>query len=444
MSEQPSESGGGNGGAAKGRCTSFKAVDWKKVWARISKFIVTNFLPLSFLVAIIWALAWPAPGKACIEVTIGGDIHVIQGINIILVFFISGLVLKTDDLAAAMKHKLGLAFGLISILFVTPCLGFALRVIPLNPPEFAAGLALFAAVPTTLGVGVSLVRSCGGNEGLALLLTVASNIIGIFSMPLWLKALLGSSSDLDSVSVDIPDLLARLSITILVPSVVGKLLRELPPFSRHVKRFTNKYKTAISMFSVVMLAMIVWQSLSGAQATLLDQQFVQILYVILLAIGQHLVYLFINFAALHFLFKLPLVDLISAGIMSSQKSAPVAVTVTSYLTSSVSKQGLIIIPAIVGQISQIFIGSALAKWLAPRVKRQKAADAAARLAAAELDGSDDAKPGLQGGIDLSTLGSRSMKSLTDTEADVEAGAAADAGPGPKGAPPILAPGTAAQ
>lgn len=221
------------------------------------------------------------------------------------------------------------------------------------------------------------------------------------------------------MSVDIPDLLARLSITILVPSVVGKLLRELPPFSRHVKRFTNKYKTAISMFSVVMLAMIVWQSLSGAQATLLDQQFVQILYVILLAIGQHLVYLFINFAALHFLFKLPLVDLISAGIMSSQKSAPVAVTgawhppmcarpgiafqpsqqpearcvqfpmhtcpltvsllvnpltlrlyaVTSYLTSSVSKQGLIIIPAIVGQISQIFIGSALAKWLAPRYAR---------------------------------------------------------------------------
>lgn len=35
----------------------------------------------------------------------------------------------------------------------------------------AAGLTLFCAVPTTLGVGISLVRSCGGNEGLALLLT---------------------------------------------------------------------------------------------------------------------------------------------------------------------------------------------------------------------------------------------------------------------------------
>lgn len=51
------------------------------------------------------------PPWSCLQ--IGGDIHVIQEINIILVFFISGLVLKTDDLAAAMKHKLGLAFGLI-------------------------------------------------------------------------------------------------------------------------------------------------------------------------------------------------------------------------------------------------------------------------------------------------------------------------------------------
>lgn len=106
---------------------------------------------------------------------------------------------------------------------MTPCLGFALREIPLNPPEFSAGLALFAAVPTTLGVGVSLVRSCGGNEGLALLLTVASNIAGIFTMPLWLKALLGGSDELESVSVDIPNLLARLTITILVPSVLGKV-----------------------------------------------------------------------------------------------------------------------------------------------------------------------------------------------------------------------------
>lgn len=63
-------------------------VDWKAVGKRTKKFVIDNFLPLSFLVAIIWALAWPAPGKAVINVTImDGEIHVIQEINIILVFF---------------------------------------------------------------------------------------------------------------------------------------------------------------------------------------------------------------------------------------------------------------------------------------------------------------------------------------------------------------------
>ena len=42
----------------------------------------------------------------------------------------------------------------------------------------------------------------------------------------------------------------------------------------------------------------VWQSLSGARDTLIQQQFVQILYVILLAIAQHLLYLAFNFAVL--------------------------------------------------------------------------------------------------------------------------------------------------
>lgn len=89
------------------------------------------------------------------------------------VFLISGLMLKTDDIKAALKHKLGVAFGFLSTLAVTPCLGFAFREIPLTPAAYTAGLTLTTAVPQTLGIGISLVRSCGGNEGLALMLTGA-------------------------------------------------------------------------------------------------------------------------------------------------------------------------------------------------------------------------------------------------------------------------------
>ena len=87
-------------------------------------------------------------------------------------FFITGLALKTDEIRVALRQRLGTLWGFVSILGITPLLGFAMRELPLTPAAFAAGLALFCTVPTTLGVGVSLVRSCKGNEALALLLTV--------------------------------------------------------------------------------------------------------------------------------------------------------------------------------------------------------------------------------------------------------------------------------
>lgn len=85
--------------------------------------------------------------------------------------------------------------------------------------------------------------------------------IGIFTMPLWLKALYaGTSFDL---SIDMVALLVNLLITVLVPSLVGKGLRELSP---RVRAFVTRHKTALSLFSTANLAFIVWQVLSSAQA----------------------------------------------------------------------------------------------------------------------------------------------------------------------------------
>ena len=155
---------------------------------------------------------------------------------------------------------------------------------------------------------------------------------------------------------------------------------------------------------------------------------------------------------------MPLPELIATGIMASQKSAPVAVTVISYLTSGgwvgvwvggqlwmcwwvrcvrvsirasapasrlpcvparalpppssrplpslpppghtdVTQQGLLAIPAVVGQISQIFIGAAIAPVMARRVKRWKAAqadNASAAAAAAGGGGGGEAATGAAG------------------------------------------------
>ena len=61
---------------------------------------------------------------------------------------------------------------------------------------------------------------------------------------------------------------------------------------------------------------------------------------------------------LRLLLRLPPPENISTALMASQKSGPVAVAVIGYLTSDTSTQGLMALPAVLGQLVQV--GSPLA------------------------------------------------------------------------------------
>ena len=150
------------------------------------------------------------------------------------------------------------------------------------------------------------------------------------------------------------------------------------------------------------------QTLSAASATLLRQRPGDVFIVIAIASALHLLML----AAMHVMaygLRLHPRERVAVVIMSSQKSAPVAVTVITYISRSGAQQGLLAIPALVGQLTQIFIGSALARNLAKQVQLAEennapqaedegahAAEAGAttatrrRLACAEGEGDDEA------------------------------------------------------
>ena len=381
-------------------------MDWKDVITKILGFIKAQFLPLAFLIAVLVAMLAPAPGIAVVSIEVrhfelfemfalppfmkdtthscsfsqnihffqAGPFNLIQMINIIIVFFISGLTLNTKTMKAALKFWPGIVWGFVTILAITPCLGFAFNAIPFTPSEFSAGLAIFSAAPTTLGVGAALVRQSKGNDALALLLLIGTNLIAVFTLPLWLKALLGSGGSY-VLSFSLGQMFWQLIVTVFVPAVLGKALRELIPA---VARFATKYKEPLSMFSVANLAFIVWQTLSAAQHLLVEQQFVNILYIIIAAIVQHLIYLAFNTVVVKYVFKMPIEEGVAVVIMGSQKSAPVAVTAITYITDVVATQGLLSVPCIVGQLVQIFMGAAFAPQVAKYVvkvqKRRKLAE----------------------------------------------------------------------
>ena len=168
----------------------------KRQWLdTVSTFIIENFIPLGFVVVVVFALAFPYPG-----IIVGSlkaeNYSIIEVLNVSLVFFISGISLKIDDLWTVMKFPAVIAYGIIFINFLTTLAAFIMIELPFPRQEFAIGLTIFAVVPTTLGVGVALTQAAKGNQIMSLLLTVSSNLLGILTVPYLLQLYLRGSSDI--------------------------------------------------------------------------------------------------------------------------------------------------------------------------------------------------------------------------------------------------------
>lgn len=349
---------------ALGRARSALAAARARHGPRVSAFVVANFLPLGFALAVLVSLTWPLPGRAVGSGLIA-DVRAVQAANNAAVFLVSGLTLNLSDFKAATSDWRAPTLGLLAILGVTPMLGFAALRLPLRPHEFAVGLAIFCVVPTTLGVGVALTAAAKGNQALALALTVSTNLLGIATVPYLLRAVLSGTPSAAVVSVDPADLAIKLVFTVLVPTAVGVAARRA---SSRLTAWVAAHRTALSLFSHCNLVCIVWQTLSAASATLLRQRPGDVFIVIAIASALHLLMLAAMHVVVTYGLRLPPRERVAVVIMSAQKSAPVAVTVITYITRSGVQQGLLAIPALVGQLTQIFIGSALARNLAKQVQ----------------------------------------------------------------------------
>ncbi len=99
-----------------------------------------------------------------------------------------------------------------------PLLSLPLISFPFIPTPF---------IPSPLIPTHPLPQQCEGNTALALLLTVGSNLIGVFTMPFVLLAVIGAATS--NLSISPVQLLTSLVQCILVPLMVGAACRATIP-----------------------------------------------------------------------------------------------------------------------------------------------------------------------------------------------------------------------
>lgn len=337
-----------------------------KLLSKVQTFVIGNFLLVGFGGAVIFAFTYPFGGKLLYSWKTG-EFRIIELINNFFVFFISGLTLKLEDLKSISKHKLAVVYSLVTINFITTLFAFGTINLPYLDQTFAIGMTIFASVPTTLGVGVALTQLAKGDHILSLFLTVVSNLLGIVTVPFLLRIYLSGSS---AIQIDPLKLAFKMTITVLVPTVLGMVTRHLVAA---VPAFTKTYRTHLSLTSTFNLVMIVWMAMSSARNSLLVQNVGDLFYVLGVVCAMHIFYLCANALMVSkYVLNLNRKQAVSVIIMASQKSSPVALAViTSLATDNTQQKGLFALPCIIGQLSQIFIGSFIVGRLALWIEQEQ-------------------------------------------------------------------------
>jgi sodium/bile acid cotransporter 7 len=344
-----------------------------------------HFLVVGFTLAAVVALVYPDPGihAGSVVIEIPGSresFQLVELVNNICVFLVSGLSLRTEEVWDVVYGEWQLLiYGLVTINFVTTLVApVLLNLSAVLFSELALGFAIFATVPTTLGVGVALTLQAKGDSALSVMLTVLSNILGVVSVPYLLTRYLSRRGDVNtsnvSINIDPQHLALRLAYSVLVPTLTGLLLRK---YSAAVAAFAMRHRVGLGLFANANLVCMVWMALSASRQELVMLPFSQMLLVIIVAVVLHIVYLVYNYLIAVILLQLPLRQVVSMTIMGSQKSSPVALTVIANMRNTINRgsiigsAGLLAIPCVIGQLTQILMGSVLASYF--RKKSDQAA-----------------------------------------------------------------------
>uniref|UniRef100_A0A383W3M5 Bile acid:sodium symporter n=1 Tax=Tetradesmus obliquus TaxID=3088 RepID=A0A383W3M5_TETOB len=334
-------------------------------------FVEKQYLPIALLSALALGAANPVPGLAAAKMHI-------PALATFGIFFVQGVQLRRKEAASALSAKAEIAYGLLFILLLTPLLGLLVAQLPLNPRPLALGLGLVCTVPTALACGVAFVQQLGGNVSLALLLTVSSNILGIFTMPFILPHVVaaaalgaaGSSSSSSAAMLEPLALMGQLCQTILLPTFIGASIRGLVPGAA---AFIDSHKKQLSYANAALLASVPWMQISKTASQKMAVDLTGLAATAAAAIGMHALFLLVNTAACRLL-QLGGPDPVKAQkvrrtliIVGSVKTLPVAVTVLSKLGPVLGEAvvGIAMLPVVLYQLTQIVWESVMvSQWLA--------------------------------------------------------------------------------
>ena len=219
--------------------------------------------------------------------------------------------------------------------------------------DFASGLMIAATVPCTMAAASVWTRRAGGNDAVSLLVTMLTNGICFLVTPAWLSLVTDSSVDLGFAAM-----VARLAYSVLLPCLVGQLLRAVPAAGE----FATERKTKIGVIAQALILVLVFSAACRAGGRLaLDIPGPSVLAVAIVwgsCIVLHLVAMAVAIAGAQLL-GITEADRRAVAFAGSQKTLPIGVLLAEELGRAAGIP-FAVFPMLMYHASQLFIDTAIA------------------------------------------------------------------------------------
>ena len=173
------------------------------------------------------------------------------------VIFIMALPLEASALRSAFLRPRGVLIALAVNIALLPVIAWGAGFL-LSPP-MAQGLAIAAAIPSTLASSSVLTRRAGGNEAVSILVMMISNLLCFAYTPVLLRIFAGGSGA-DEPDSSLASMMKHLTMIVVAPVVFAQLLRSIA----WVRHRTKTHKKALSIVAQLGLLSVVFK---GAVAT---------------------------------------------------------------------------------------------------------------------------------------------------------------------------------
>jgi len=235
---------------------------------------------------------------------------------IVLIFLFSGFALSPDQLKEGLTDITGILMASAIIFVIAPAVAALFGILPLST-GILIGLFLVSVMPSTLSSGVVMTGAAGGNAAHALVTTIFSNSVAVFTIPFSLSFLLLIIGESASVTIDKGAIMLKIAFLVVLPLAVGMIAKT---------GLTSLYQRIGRKLSIVnqcLILTIVWIALSQTREMLVGSG-ATVAIVLLLVFVYHGLLLLSGWGLIR-LFKREKGKRESIMFMGGQKTLPLSV-----------------------------------------------------------------------------------------------------------------------